>query len=62
MFIANPILDNVIKYLLENLEVAIGLFACIIGLDTIPLVLKSTEFAYEILLISFTKLKGLIRY
>ena len=55
MLIANPIMGNVIIYLLENLEVSIGLFARIIGLDTIPLALKSTELAYEILLISFTK-------
>ena len=47
MLIANPILDTVFKYLLEDHEIAIGLLSRITGLNIINLELKPTELAYE---------------
>ncbi len=43
IFIANPIYDVVFKYLLEDLNIAKGLFSRIIGEDTESLKVKSQE-------------------
>lgn len=47
MLIANPIMDTVFKYLLEDNEIAIGILSRLTKLDIISLELKPTELAYE---------------